>query len=493
MGIGLQIAGGFGRRLSGYMQEKEKYDWENKRAERKFGMTTGTMGVAKAEEKAGVAVGKLKYLQERGLDNNILRFAWDQEKVAGIDKLYNEVQEGSAEATGEQLNKLVNLAKDYAATDDRPWSEVVREAMQIYATPENAQKATGKQKEQKSFWASMLADPSTTSGYDDGKRYGGYTRADQDRIIMSSATTPRGEGLLKIDRSKRIDEYDFRDYRGLALALEVPYKTAEENLLESFKKMPDAAAGANEQQKYNRLKKAKKWFDISASYGDEILYPYLEQEQLKPNSVITNTSIDKEIRNWVELHTKDFPSIYNKSIPNIMKESDLTEEDIEALPKYTYIEAAIADRSRGKLKEGVDSFLLYNRATDEYQLIKGNTNITPSVSSKVIDQIDQTVKKTTTALNPTDFEKVEARPTGPKNLKRFEWDKKYKNIYTPEGTLIVVPPRPPEGETTRGGGRSSVKINPYKQWNDKYEKTHDPKTGIPFIAIPKNLDDLNKG
>tara|TARA_R110000823_G_scaffold25999_6_gene76347 strand:- start:127 stop:657 length:531 start_codon:yes stop_codon:yes gene_type:complete len=176
-----------------------------------------------------------------------------------------------------------------------------------------------------------------------------------------------------------------------------------------------------------------------------------------------------------------------------MKESDLTEEDIEALPKYTYIEAAIADRSRGKLKEGVDSFLLYNRATDEYQLIKGNTNITPSVSSKVIDQIDQTVKKTTTALNPTDFEKVEARPTGPKNLKRFEWDKKYKNIYTPEGTLIVVPPRPPEGETTRGGGRSSVKINPYKQWNDKYEKTHDPKTGIPFIAIPKNLDDLNKG
>ena len=95
MGIGLQIAGGFGKRLSGYMQEKEKYDWENKRAERKFGMTTGTMGVAKAEEKAGVAVGKLKYLQERGLDNNILRFAWDQEKVAGIDKLYNEVQEGT--------------------------------------------------------------------------------------------------------------------------------------------------------------------------------------------------------------------------------------------------------------------------------------------------------------------------------------------------------------------------------------------------------------
>ena len=401
MGIGLQIAGGFGRRLSGYMQEKEKYDWENKRAERKFGMTTGTMGVAKAEEKAGVAVDKLKYLQERGLDNNILRFAWDQEKVAGIDKLYNEVQEGSAEATGEQLNKLVNLAKDYAATDDRPWSEVVREAMQIYATPENAKKATGKQKEQKSFWSAMLADPSSTSGYDDGKRYGGYTRADQDRIIMASATTPRGEGLLKLDRSKRIDEYDFRDYKGLALALDVPYKTAEYNLLESFKKMTDATAGAKEQQRYNKLKKAGKWFDITALYGDEILYPYLEQEQLKPNSVITNTSIDLKIRNWVELHTKDFPSIYNKSIPNIMKESDLTEEDIEALPKYPYIEAVIADRSKGKLKEGVDSFLLYNRATDEYQLIKGNTNTTSTVSS-VSDEVIGKEEKDKEVGKPTD-------------------------------------------------------------------------------------------
>jgi len=61
MGIGLQVAGGFGRRLSGYMQEKEKFDWENKRAERKFGMTTGMMGVAKAEEKADATVSKVNY------------------------------------------------------------------------------------------------------------------------------------------------------------------------------------------------------------------------------------------------------------------------------------------------------------------------------------------------------------------------------------------------------------------------------------------------
>ena len=241
MGIGLQIAGGFGRRLSQYMQEKEKFDWENKRAERKFGMTTGQLGVKKAEEKAGIVVDKVKYLQERGLDNNILRYAFDQEKISGIDKLYNEVLEGSDQASGEQLNRLVNVSKDYAATDNRPWTEVVKEAMQIYATPENAAKHTDQQKQQKGFWAAMLADPSTTSGYDDTQRYGGYTRADQDRIIMASATTPRGEGLLKIDRTARVEKMDARDYRSLALALEENYSRKENQLINSIRKMPNAA------------------------------------------------------------------------------------------------------------------------------------------------------------------------------------------------------------------------------------------------------------
>ena len=84
-----------------------------------------------------------------------------------------------------------------------------------------------------------------------------------------------------------------------------------------------------------------------------------------------------------------------------MKESDLTEEDIEALPKYPYIEAVIADRSKGKLKEGVDSFLLYNRATDEYQLIKGNTNTTSTVSS-VSDEVIGKEEKDKEVGKPTD-------------------------------------------------------------------------------------------
>ena len=305
MGIGLSIAGGFGNRLSEYMRDKEKFDWENKRAERKFGMTTGQLGVAKANEKAGVSVSKIKYLQERGLDNNILRFAWDQEKVAGIDKLYNEVLEGSDSATGAQLSQLVNVSKDYAAADDRPWTEVVREAMQIYATPENAAKHTQKQKEQKGFWASMLADPSTTSGYDDTQRYGGYTRADQDRIIMASATTPRGEGILKLDRSKRIQELNPTDlYRidtSTTKLIEDQLDLVKDRILTDSRNIGDGTKSST--QLGNELKQLQtkdNWIAITQIYGDNILQPLYNAEERFPGSILDNPSVSKGKRDWLE-------------------------------------------------------------------------------------------------------------------------------------------------------------------------------------------------
>ena len=502
MGIGLQIAGGFGRRLSGYMQEKEKYDWENKRAERKFGMTTGMMGVAKAEEKANATVSKVNYLiTDRGIDKDILRFAFDQEKVAGINKIYDEVKLGSDQASGQQLNKLFYLAKDYAAVDDRPWSEVVREAYQIYATPENAAKHTQEQKDKKGFWASMLADPSSTSGYDDGQRYSGYTRADQDRIIMSSATTPRGEGTVKIDRSKRIEKLDPVDYyrfeTGTKKLINDQMVLAKSRASRSPETIGDGTVnGSTLQQNLSRMQEADDWVGITSLYGDNILQSLYSAEQQFPGAILNNPAITPGQKTWLKnkfakeeedakrIANLDFNEIYNSSISSLVENSKYTEPEIKLMPRFSTEEEFFNAIKKKEISKG-QPFLIYDSTLNAYKIDEGG-------KAELSD--NQTVKKTTTALNPDDFENVEAMPTGKSNiLKRLEWDKKYKGIYTPEGTLIVVPPRPPEGETSRPGGKGSVKINPYKQWNDKYEKTHDPKTGIPFIAIPKNLDDLNKG
>ena len=366
MGIGLQIAGGFGKRLSEYMEEKEQFDWENKRAERKFGMTTGQLGVKKAEEKAGIVVDKVKYLQERGLDNNILRYAFDQEKIAGIDKLYNEVLEGSDQASGEQLNRLVNVSKDYAATDNRPWTEVVKEAMQIYATPENAAKHTDQQKQQKGFWAAMLADPSTTSGYDDTQRYGGYTRSDQDRIIMASATTPRGEGLLKIDRTARVEKMDARDYRSLALALEENYSRKENQLINSIRKMPNAAGV---EQEFVRNINNEDFWSITAKYGNKILGGYLEQERLAPTSVTNNMAVGEGIREWVksQIDSKYWDKAFERSLNTLVKGSEYSESDIKSMPKFNSRTDAIIAKNENKITKG-NPILIFDPLTLTYKI-----------------------------------------------------------------------------------------------------------------------------
>jgi len=415
MGIGLQIAGGFGRRLSGYMQEKQKYDWENKRAERKFGMTTGMMGVAKAEEKADATVSKVNYLiTDRGIDKDILRFAFDQEKVAGINKIYDEVKLGSDQASGKQLNKLFNLAKDYAAVDDRPWSEVVREAYQIYATPENAAKHTQEQKDKKSFWASMLADPSTTSGYDDGQRYSGYTRADQDRIIMSSATTPRGEGTIKIDRSKRIEKLSPTDYYRFDSSTKTLIADQIELAEEKLKSTSDRAKGAALQENLISMQREDDWVGITSLYGDNILQPLYNAEQQFPGAILNNPAISKGKKDWLRnkfakeedakrIANLDFNEIYNSSISSLLEQySNFTEEQIEKLPRFNSISLADKAKKKGTIKKG-DSFLTYNNKTGKYDLYDFNeyTSSTDLTEEKK-DSSTEDSSDVNVVLTPTD-------------------------------------------------------------------------------------------
>ena len=316
MGIGLSIAGGFGNRLSEYMRDKEKFDWENKRAERKFGMTTGQLGVAKAEEKAGIAVDKVKYLKSRGLTSLNLRYAFDKQSVGGIDMLYNEVLEGSEKATPEQLNRLMTVSKDFAAVDNRPWEEVFKEAYQIYSTPEKDRLATNEQKEKKGFWASMLADPSTTSGYDDGQRYGGYTRADQDRIIMASTTTPRGSGILKLNTEARVNALDPRDYKSYEVLAKTSFLNKQKLLEKSFANLEGDVTLSDgtttlksvaAQSQYNAWLEAGDWDSITDTYGDSLLSSYLEQEKLEIGSITNNMAVDENLRGWVSRKVNEPP------------------------------------------------------------------------------------------------------------------------------------------------------------------------------------------
>ena len=399
MGIGLSIAGGFGNRLSEFMRDKEKFDWENKRAERKFGMTTGQLGVAKAEEKAGIAVDKVKYLKSRGLTSLNLRYAFDKQSVGGIDMLYNEVLQGSEKATPEQLNRLMSVSKDFAAVDNRPWEEVFKEAYQIYATPEKDRLATNEQKEKKNFWSSMLADPSTTSGYDDGQRYGGYTRADQDRIIMSSTTTPRGSGILKLNTEARVNALDSRDYKSYEALAKTSFLNKQTLLENSFANLkgdvtlPDGRRTLKSvaaQSQYTAWVKAGDWDSITDTYGDSLLSSYLEQERLEIGSITNNMAVDENIRGWVgrKLNEPPFDPIeaFNNSIESMLNsvknKSQFTKIQLENLQRFDSRAAALSAKENGTLREG-ESFTFLD-TTKKYVLMDA-ANLKPVFQNKKLD------------------------------------------------------------------------------------------------------------
>jgi len=316
MGIGLSIAGGFGNRLSEFMRDKEKFGWEKKQAERKFGMTTGTLGVAKAEDMAAQNVTKVNYMLDRNVDPKLLRYVFDQDKVAGINSLYDTIQGGSASASGEQLNALVDYTKNVAEVDNRPWRDVFLEAGQIYATPKG--EVTNEQKNNKNFFARMLADPGT-SDYDDGKRYGGYTRADQDRIIMASTTTPRGQDSIRINRDKIMPDLSTTDYSRINTqtlsAIELQQDIVKNNVI---------LRGENpteDERNYDIMLANDDWIGITSIYGDAMLQSLYEAENSFPGGVLNNPAITQGQKAWLrnkfakeEEQISDGSSVVNTSV-----------------------------------------------------------------------------------------------------------------------------------------------------------------------------------
>tara|TARA_R110000765_G_scaffold168382_1_gene273379 strand:- start:191 stop:1699 length:1509 start_codon:yes stop_codon:yes gene_type:complete len=341
MGIGLSIAGGFGNRLSEYMRDKEKFDWENKRAERKFGMTTGQLGVAKAEDIAAQNVSKVNYMLDREVDPKLLRYVYDQDKVAGIDLLYNTIQGGSASASGEQLNALVNYTKTDAEVDNRPWRDVFLEAGQIYATPKG--ETTNEQKNNKNFFARMLADPGT-SDYDDGQRYGGYTRADQDRIIMASTTTPRGQNSLRINRDKIMPDLSTTDFSRINTQTSSAIKLQQEIVVDNV-----ILRGKNpteDERNYDIMLANDDWIGITSIYGDAMLQSLYEAENSFPGGVLNNPAITQGQKAWLR-------NKYAKEEEQISDGSSVVEPPV-AITGGTIDFAAEFEKAKSSFPEGTD-------------------------------------------------------------------------------------------------------------------------------------------
>ena len=66
-------------------------------------------------------------------------------------------------------------------------------------------------------------------------------------------------------------------------------------------------------------------------------------------------------------------------------------------------------------------------------------------------------------------------------VKRRAWEDDNSKIYNPNGSYLVVSPRPDQVEST-GFGRGAGRKSDHDRWNDQWGETHNPETGFPIVS-----------
>jgi len=116
---------------------------------------------------------------------------------------------------------------------------------------------------------------------------------------------------------------------------------------------------------------------------------------------------------------------------------------------------------------------------------KDSTTIEPEVVSTTEESKMEDVQLTTpeASIDVSSLPTVKARPGGDKpaglvgDPEARKWDRKYGDRYNPNGTPIIVDPRPTDpDETTMATSRLSGKereVNAIEEWDRNYKKTHN--------------------
>lgn len=139
-------------------------------------------------------------------------------------------------------------------------------------------------------------------------------------------------------------------------------------------------------------------------------------------------------------------------------------------------------------KDFVDSLMKdydFTPKVDEEAITKDTTEKEPEVVLTTEESKMEDVQLTTpeASIDVSSLPTVKARPGGDKpaglvgDPEARKWDRKYGDRYNPNGTPIIVDPRPTDpDETTMATSRLSGKereVNAIEEWDRNYKKTHN--------------------
>ena len=160
-------------------------------------------------------------------------------------------------------------------------------------------------------------------------------------------------------------------------------------------------------------------------------------------------------------------------------------------------QALLADLEENNLKRediaevatGAEAIKYFKNHNVDYVIVDGelrNRDVDSPFNSETAAPVedDAAYDRATFKLNkqPTEII-IEPKPkTGRGNVvKRRAWEDDNSKIYNPNGSYLVVSPRPDQVEST-GFGRGAGRKSDHDRWNDQWGETHNPETGFPIVS-----------
>ena len=456
-----EFAAGFLNQITGTMlkRREEAEDYKDKQEEA-FERNQSLISTRNSRANAAVSLGKeaLEYLPQGVRSKGIIRTAMAS-GMSGVKELRDKLAKAHAQA-GLSAGETLSI-NDIEAIINMPNIPSIDQSLMDMSLTEFAQKTYGAVGE-----AIPVEDDTSTVG-----RLFGYGAKDRVKEKLRETDGMAGMSIADVNAAARMAEYNslipnavmsfsemerfgktdsFTFVRDLTGIYEDAYNSSEAD---------DAAELA-----YNSYMAAQKELGRNAGGSDPITQAEIANQKIIARKAYAERKANRFIEGIASQYGGAGGGFFDQKFAMDQIEELMDKDYLSQLMKDYKYTPKVDDKD--KTKDPIKEEPKVKLTTEESKM--EDVQLKPSEVKPSADSLPDDKLRPGGAEDIGDFGNAKARI----------WDRKYGARYNPDGTPIIVEPRPtdPEATTMRLSGFSNREksVNAIEEWDRKYKKTHNP-------------------
>ena len=492
--IALAVAGGAAKQFVKTQEELREEYKEKKERQQQWADRYGRRTLDELQSRADVVLNAGETLENAGMTSaNLTQMVnkYDANSILELAKRVEKLnpRELAALKTNGQLNKVLTF-EDTNAKSAEDWADVAVKSFtipQIEPEPTPTELArTGGQR------AGLLA------GFRD--RMGPRQEREYEEWYNSTYITgPDGE------------EYSIRELRAAPTGIMDRGKVPDFDL-----SVFDGGISSQETREWSIAEDKIVEMGLEAAKEDSVAYRLLttneeSEKTLSSSAILLKLKTEPDLRKYYEeavRNTYNQSEAYKSYFDNNRAAFNFfgNEEEMNSIlnpispeeQEQALLEQLNADLEDNNLKrEDIaevsteEEIINHFETTEDSHVIVGGNRLMPRPDGVEFNPKAKKLEDPDTSFNPEDFKLlkqpeeiiIEPRPSsGRAEVKqRMAWDAENKKYYNPNGSYLVVSPRPDQTEST-GFGRGAKRETSHEKWNRMWGGTHDPETGFPIVS-----------